>query len=178
MAEIRVGVVDEHEVFRRGVVACLDEDEDIVVVELDSSDFEADIDVAVLSAAVAGTAELRAPTVVCAANPSEVNGIATQPNVMAVLPRRSVTPSQLVAAVRAAAAGLRIAVEGTETPGLDERSRAVLRLLAEGAGTREISQALGFSERTIKATIYDIERDLGARNRAHAVAEAVRQNLI
>lgn len=174
MPEIRVAVIDEHEVFRRGVVASLQEDADIEVVDGQGPD----VDVVVLSAAAAHLNDLGRPAVVCTGAAAERDGLTGRDNVMALLPRRTVTPSQLVAAVRAAAAGLRIAAERTEPAPMDDRSREVLRMLAEGADTREISQELGYSERTIKATIYDIERDLGARNRAHAVAEAVRQNLI
>ena len=38
--------------------------------------------------------------------------------------------------------------------------------------------ALSYSERTIKGVIQEIERELGARSRAHAVAEGIRQGLI
>lgn len=174
MAAIRVAVIDEHEVFRRGVVASLEEDGDIEVVD----DEGPEVDVVVVSAAAARLHELSRPAVVCTGSAAERNGLAGHDSVMALLSRRTVTPSQLVAAVRAAAAGLRIAEEEPEPIAMDERSREVLRLLADGADTREISRQLGYSERTIKATIYDIERDLGARNRAQAVAEALRKDLI
>ena len=94
------------------------------------------------------------------------------------MPRRDVTPQQITSAVRAASVGLRVNTVEQELPSLDDRSVEVLRLLADGADTREISGSLGYSERTIKGVIYDVERELGARNRAHAVAEAVRQRLI
>jgi DNA-binding NarL/FixJ family response regulator len=63
-------------------------------------------------------------------------------------------------------------------PDLDTRTVEVLRLIADGAGTREISSELGYSERTIKTVIAEAVRGLGARNRAHAVAEAMRRALI
>ena len=61
---------------------------------------------------------------------------------------------------------------------LDDRRMRVLRMLAEGADTQEISHSLSYSERTIKGLIGEIERLLGARSRAQAVAEGIRQGLI
>ena len=65
-----------------------------------------------------------------------------------------------------------------EDRGLDRRRLEVLRLLAEGANTRQIGESLRYSDRTIKTLIQDIERALGAKSRAQAVAEAVRKGLI
>jgi DNA-binding CsgD family transcriptional regulator len=51
-------------------------------------------------------------------------------------------------------------------------------MLAQGATTREMAGALFYSERTIKGIIHDLERELCASTRAHAVAEAFRRGLI
>lgn len=178
LAEIRVGVIDEHEIFRRGIVACLREDEELAVVEVGPTVPRAgSVDVLVLSPQAVGR-KLPCPAVVCYARAEEAERLATRDNVLAVLPRRTMMPAQLTAAVRAAAAGLRVSGHRLAGPTVSERSRAVLRLLAGGANTREISSELGFSERTIKGEIAEIQRDLGARNRAHLVAEAVRADLI
>jgi DNA-binding NarL/FixJ family response regulator len=61
---------------------------------------------------------------------------------------------------------------------LDDRRLSILRLLAEGADTREISQHLHYSQRTIKGLISSIENELDSRNRTHAVATAIRHGLI
>ena len=61
---------------------------------------------------------------------------------------------------------------------LSGRDLAVLRLLAEGQSTANIAVALAYSESTIKNVIHDLVRNLGARNRAHAVAMAIRGGLI
>jgi DNA-binding NarL/FixJ family response regulator len=62
--------------------------------------------------------------------------------------------------------------------GLNERELSVLRLLGEGADTREIAHRMVYSERTVKTIIQDVVRRFGLRNRTHAVAYAVRHGLI
>lgn len=88
------------------------------------------------------------------------------------------TPEQLVGAVRAAAAGLRVHTNPGHVGEMDERKIDVLRMLATGASTRDISDELCFSERTIKNVISEIQHEFGARNRAHVVAEAMNRQLI
>jgi DNA-binding NarL/FixJ family response regulator len=182
MRPVRVAVVDDHEIFRRGVVTCLAEDPTLHVVG-DAPDWpitERDLDVAVVSPAAARAAEIDCALVVCG-EPDALLPPGPGDLVMAVLPRRALTPDQLIGAVRAAAAGLRID-EGrggrTDPARLDPRRLEVLRLLAEGADTQQISTELRYSERTIKAFIQDIERELGARSRAQAVARGIREGLI
>ena len=63
-------------------------------------------------------------------------------------------------------------------PRLYGRGLEVLRMLARGADTREIADELGYSDRTIKTVIRDVQLALGARNRVQAVAEGIRQGLI
>jgi DNA-binding CsgD family transcriptional regulator len=43
---------------------------------------------------------------------------------------------------------------------------------------REISDSLGWSERTIKGVIASVQREFQARTRTQAVAEALRRELI
>jgi DNA-binding NarL/FixJ family response regulator len=62
--------------------------------------------------------------------------------------------------------------------GLSERELGVLRLVADGLDTSEIAEQLSYSERTIKNIIHDITTRLQLRNRAHAVAFAMRHGLI
>lgn len=116
-----------------------------------------------------------------------------------LLRRSQATPHNLVAAIRTAAAG-----EGTLPPdllgrlleqverlqhqvlhprgltlaGLTDREIEVLRLLAEGLDTIEVSRRLHYSERTVKNVIHNVTGRLDLRNRTHAVAYAIRQGLI
>ena len=67
---------------------------------------------------------------------------------------------------------------GLTFSGLTERETAVLRLLAQGHDTAEVGRQLFYSERTVKNIIHDITSRLELRNRAHAVAYAIREGLI
>jgi DNA-binding NarL/FixJ family response regulator len=124
---------------------------------------------------------------------------AAEAGVTGVIRRSEATAGNLAAAIRSAAAG-----EGTLPPdllgrllrqvgqlqrqvlsprgltfsGLTERETAVLRLLAEGYDTSEVGQRLFYSERTVKNIIHDVTSRLELRNRAHAVAYAIREGLI
>jgi DNA-binding CsgD family transcriptional regulator len=58
------------------------------------------------------------------------------------------------------------------------RELATLRLVSLGKGTSEIARLLGIGEETVRSHLKKAQAKLGACNRAHAVAEAVRQQLI
>jgi DNA-binding NarL/FixJ family response regulator len=124
---------------------------------------------------------------------------AVEAGVSGVIRRSEATAGNLAAAIRSTAAG-----EGTLPPdllgrllrqvghlqrqvlsprgltfsGLTERETAVLRLLAEGCDTAEVGRRLFYSERTVKNIIHDVTSRLELRNRAHAVAYAIREGLI
>lgn len=67
---------------------------------------------------------------------------------------------------------------GLRVNGLSHRETEVLRLVADGLETAEIAQRLNYSQRTIKGVLHDVSVRLHLRNRAHAVAYAVREGLI
>jgi LuxR family quorum sensing-dependent transcriptional regulator len=58
------------------------------------------------------------------------------------------------------------------------RELAVLRLVSLGNGTKTIAELLSIGEETVRTHLKKVEAKLGVHNRAHAVAEAVRQQLI
>ncbi|MEW2619092.1 response regulator transcription factor [Streptomyces sp. NPDC048106] len=113
-----------------------------------------------------------------------------------VLRRADLTEESLAAAVRRAGAphpsipypelshllttgpGPAPAPHEDRPPALTSRQMSVLRLMAEGHGNAGIAQLLHCSEHTVKNVVYEIMARLGARNRAHAVARAVRHALI
>jgi len=97
-------------------------------------------------------------------------------------------PEELFQAVRAAVAGgisLASEVVGdlvgrvvSPSPGVTEREKQVVRLMADGHSNRAIAQSLYLSEATVKTHLVRIYRKLGVDNRAAAVSEAVRRGLL
>ncbi|MFV2103008.1 response regulator transcription factor [Micromonospora sp. LOL_024] len=67
---------------------------------------------------------------------------------------------------------------GTLASNISDRERAVLRLLADGRETGEIAQELCYSPRTVTSVVHDITRRFRLRNRAHAVAFALRAGML
>jgi DNA-binding CsgD family transcriptional regulator len=61
---------------------------------------------------------------------------------------------------------------------LTGREREVLTLLAQGLQLDEIAQRLGIGSETVRTHVRKATERLGAANRTHAVAIAIRQNLI
>jgi len=189
MELLRVGVLEEDEVYRRGVMAVLNEDDCVCIVlggdretSPEAVDAEDSLDVAVVCSKLLDRVRLSCP-LVCLATP-ELQGAEScrsSPNVKATLPHEGLTSKQLLASVRAAAAGLQV-----ESPSLsphddavvDPRRIEILKLLAGGADTRTIARDLQLSERTVKTLVHDIQLTLGGTTRAQAVAEAIRLGLI
>lgn len=169
---------------------------------------EADVAVVVINAideasirVVRGIQRGGCPKVVLVARDLDDNGlmIAVEANVAGILRHQEATPERLADAVVAAMRG-----NGTLAPdligrlldqvsrlqrnvllprgiggdGLTDREREVLRLLADGLATSEISQQLSYSERTIKNVIHEVTTRLNLRNRSHAVAYAVKAGIV
>ena len=89
-------------------------------------------------------------------------------------------PTELLAAVRSAAAGdvpldprvARILLPSTQAPrpgdGLSVREREVLVLVAEGLANKQVGRRLGISERTVKAHLGRVFREIGVADRTSA----------
>ncbi|MFF1871914.1 LuxR C-terminal-related transcriptional regulator [Streptomyces sp. CB03911] len=124
---------------------------------------------------------------------------AVECGVAAILWRREATAPRLGQAVLAAARGdgdlpadllgrlivqmgrLQRSVQGMPgftPPGISERESDILRLVAEGWDTAEIAAKLSYSERTVKNVLHGLTTRLHLRNRAHAVAYALREGYI
>jgi DNA-binding NarL/FixJ family response regulator len=67
---------------------------------------------------------------------------------------------------------------GWQGSGLSEREQAVLALIADGHETDEIARELCYSTRTVVGVVHDITHRFRLRNRAHAVAYALRTGLL
>lgn len=95
--------------------------------------------------------------------------------------RRAEPPDVLVRSLTDQLRTLRDGPQDAQGPGmarLKAREVAVLKLLAEGCDTAEVSDALGYSERTIKHILAGLMDRLGLRNRAHAIAYAMRSGAL
>ena len=177
----QLAIVDEHEVFRRGVVSVLAEDPCVQIIHESAHGAPPpSSDVVVASPLAFGDIDPSHPVVVCWGSSDRP---LAPPNGrrVAIMERDRLRSDELVAAVRALAAGLCLerAGNGQPVPGeLDLRRRHILQLLSQGADTRGISASLFYSERTVKGLIRDIEQQLSARNRAEAVAKGIRLGLI
>ena len=180
--KVRIAVVEEHEILRSGLVACLKEAPWIDVGTATRADElqEGDVDLAVVSSRAARRHAFPCPIVVCSDGPDGPRGAAEGNDVAGVVHRQSVTMAQLHATVQAAATGLRVRpnIEGQADEGVDPRSLRLIELLAEGHTTREIAGRMSYSEQTIKKLITALERRMEARSRAHLVAVAIRRGLI
>jgi len=188
MGLLRVGVAEEDEIFRRGLIAILlDEDWDCIVLATDGvvnggvANSAANLDIAVVCATVLGRMRLPCPIVCLDPQLYGAGNCHSSANVKAILPHDHLSADELVVSVRAAVAGLQVESAGLSRQGdavLDARRIRVLRLLAEGADTRAIALKLRLSDRTVKTLVREIQLSLGTTTRAQAVAEGFRLGLI
>ncbi len=99
---------------------------------------------------------------------------------------KTMLPSEMLDAIRAAHAGLRyisplaaiqLATYLSEQP-LTMRESEILKHVATGNSNRDIGKLLFISEQTVKAHLRHIMDKLGASDRAHSVAIAVRRGFL
>jgi DNA-binding NarL/FixJ family response regulator len=95
---------------------------------------------------------------------------------------RTAGPAELRRAVDAAVAQENFLDPGVPPKGsrgkLTRRQRQILQLLANGESTTVAARELDLSEETIKTHMKNALARLGARNRTHAVAIALRESLV
>ncbi|MEV7553144.1 LuxR C-terminal-related transcriptional regulator [Amycolatopsis sp. NPDC089917] len=168
-----------------GVVPSGGRGADVLVAAEDPGDHE----LPVLRLAVAEQGILPGVLIAGPLPPSGHRSAATA-GVRSLLPHRAVRAERLIAEVLAARSSVETSA-GRLAAGYDEladgparasrfhdREIRVLRLIAEGKDTAEIGAAMGYSQRTIKNILHHAQRRLELRNRAQAVAEAIRSGLI
>lgn len=149
---------------------------------------------------VRAAAEFEAPIVLVSADVQESSVLALlNHGVVTVLDRSTTTSAELVDAVLGSAAGsaalppqlLRslisqvrslqrdvLAPLGYTSTGLSQREIEILRMLADGAGTRDIARALTYSESTVKRDLGLLISRFRFRNRTQAVAFAIRAGVL
>jgi DNA-binding NarL/FixJ family response regulator len=143
---------------------------------------------------------LDVPVLACSASCEEQTVLAAvEAGAAGLLAKEAITPENLAATVEAAISGAgvmspeligmllsglnRVSREvlrprGLSLSRLTAREQQVLRLIAQGLGTRDVARELSYSERTVKNVVHDAVTKLGVRSRSHAVAYAVRHGLI
>jgi DNA-binding NarL/FixJ family response regulator len=195
---IRVLIVDDHAVVRRGLEQLLGTAGDIEVLESASDGIEA----------VERAVKVRPDVVLMDLSMPELDGIEATRQVVAAVEGvhvvvltsfadqrrvfdaieagasgyvlKDASPDELLAAVRAAHAGdapfdpkaARILLEAQRgrqpTKKLSAREAEVLGLLAAGMANKEIARRLGIAERTVKAHLTAVFQELGVTDRTQA----------
>ncbi len=208
MNPIRIALVDDHSIVRRGLSAYLAAQPDIAIVGEASSGEEA------LNHAADWQADVIVMDVLM---PGGIDGIETTRRLKRLLPRTQIVvlsgyaddariigalragaityvekdsqPEQLLEAIRGAAQGKaifepslmqRVVQAQTMQHGdvLTEREGDVLRLLAEGLTNAEIAARLSVSEETVKTHVASILRKLGLAHRTQAAVYALRHGWV
>ncbi len=208
MNPIRIALVDDHRIVRRGLSAYFAAQPDITVVGEASSGEEA------LQLAESWQADV---IVIDVLMPGGIDGIETTRRLKRLLPRTQIIilsgyaddarvigalragaityvekdsqPEQLLEAVRGAVQGKAIfeptlmqrilqAQTMKSSDVLTERESEVLRLLAEGLTNAEIAVRLSVSEETVKTHVAGILRKLGLAHRTQAAIYALRNGIV
>ena len=200
---IRVMIVDDHDMVRRGLVAFLNVNSDLVMVgeanngqkafEL-CEEIQPDVMPVMDGAAATRMIRERWPEIQVIALTSfeekELVQNALQAGAISYL-LKNVTANSLAEAIIAAHAGRStLAPEATQvliqsarqgpTPGddLTPREREVLTLMVEGLTNPEIAERLSISRSTARAHVSQILSKLGVSNRAEAISLAFRLKLV
>lgn len=195
---ITILLVDDHQLVRAGLRALLESVDDLRVVgEAGDGDAAVDLavaerpDVVLMDLSMPRVDGVEATRrLVAAAVDTRVvvlTSFADQPRVQAALAAGAVgyllkdsDPRDVIAAVRQAAAGhvpidARVAqalLPGSQTPAaghtLSGREAEVLSLVAQGMANKQIARQLGISERTVKAHLGKVFRQIGVADRTSA----------
>jgi DNA-binding NarL/FixJ family response regulator len=197
---------DQNPIFRRGLAACIEAHDFEVAGESAMLNPEPNLDgIGMLVFDLDSPSGLQRAVQIAGARPVRLVGLvgdareerlfdAVEAGLAGFLVRTTLTPDALVSCLEAVVSGhgslppalLSRLIDGLAKGGargaaagqLGRRELAVLRLLAEGGGTREIAQELSYSERTVKNIVHDVLVKMNCRTRAHAVATAARQGFI
>lgn len=204
---IRVLIVEDQRIVREGIVALLEDEEQIEIVGEAANGREAIASYASLRPDVV-LMDLQMPEVdgpeatrqICAADPQArvlvLTTYATDEFIFTALKAgacgyllKDTSADQLVAAIKAVqrgetqlspqiAARLVHGLSQGRPESLSSREIEVLRLVAEGQSNSLIAEALSITPRTVKAHVQNILGKLGANNRAEAVRLALQQGII
>jgi NarL family two-component system response regulator LiaR len=205
--EIRLLLVDDHEMVRAGLRTFLDLQDDMVVAGEAGSAEQAlalvpqlDPDIVVMDLQLPGMSGIEAVKRLQLTHPRVkvvvLTSFAGQDSVLPAVRAgvagyllKDVGPSELADALRAVHAGgaqlhpqvaatvLQSVAESARDP-LTPRENEVLRLVARGLSNRLIARELALSEKTVKAHVSAVLAKLGVTDRTQAALYAVRSGLV
>jgi DNA-binding NarL/FixJ family response regulator len=200
---LRVLVVDDHPLMRRGIMGVLEEAADIAVVAEAGDGLAAQAqyrehrpDVTLMDLAMPRCGGVEAIRAIRLADPhacilalSTYAGDGQLRRALEAGAVGYVLKSTLCAGVaelvRSAHAGRRaLAPElahrlaATKPEHLTPRERDVLALVAQGHGNREVARELGIAEETVKSYLSNVLQKLHANDRTHAVVIALRRGML
>lgn len=201
---IGVLIVDDHPLFREGLVHALGTEEGFQIVG-EAADGQAALalwlrhrpDVTLVDVSMPGLDGISLVHKLRSANPNArvlmLTSSEDQDDVVAAIDAgaagyvtKGVRYMELKAAIREVHAGgrpideaiaKRLTAHRSDSP-LTQREMAVLRMLSDGLGHVEIAERLDISERTARAHVAAIREKLGATNAAQAIAKAFARGLL
>ncbi|MEM9018384.1 MAG: response regulator transcription factor [Verrucomicrobiota bacterium] len=198
-SSLRLLLVDDHLIVRRGLASLLDDEDDLSVVAEAGSGEEAIAlaaehkpDVVILDlrlrdmSGIEVATELKDRKILMLSSFMQEEDVrrAFEAGVLGYLPKEK-NSEELLKAIREVGNGNQylppeislLLAKSEWSAHLTERELEILQWIARGRANKEIGQQLGLSENTVKNHVKSILSKLNAKDRTHAVTEALKRGL-